>query len=49
LTTLDYLFVKYEPNPLEIPLKIAIIIFTMAMVGPLQPNPENEIKGNNPQ
>jgi hypothetical protein len=31
--------VKYEPNPLDVRLKIAITIETMAIVGPFQPNP----------
>jgi hypothetical protein len=43
------LFVKYEPNPLDIRLEMAITIVTIAIVGPFQANPKNEIQGNNLQ
>jgi hypothetical protein len=33
------MFVKYEPNPFDIRLDIAITIVTMAIVEPYQPNP----------
>jgi hypothetical protein len=41
--------VKYEQNPLDAWLEIAITIVTMAIVGPMQPNPLNKIQGNNVQ